>query len=420
MDKKNGMFYGWWIVLVTALILFIGVGSSFYTISVFLLPLQEAFGWSKTQVSVGFIIAAGVSGLLSPVIGVLISKVGTRNVEIYGAVAVGIALLALGSIQQLWHYYALMGLMATGIGAIAWVPSQTIVSHWFNKKRGFAMGLVMMGLGLGGMVMVLVASYLVTHAGWQWAYRVMGIMTLGIVLPAIVIFVKNKPEDMGLEPDGSPATSQTQQKTAELSLTVAQAVKGLPFYLILLIVLCFYIIFGGLAQHGVALLNSMNIAQAATFWGLTIGFSVPGRFLFGYMGDKISLKTLMVVIWVFSSLAMASVYYIPQNSFLVWGFVVFYGSTIGGMASVFPLLLGRTFGLEHFSKFVGLYGLLQILFMGIGTFMMGKLFDASGSYIGSVMILGIFSLLGVFSAAFLTNPNKAAAAVVVKVNVSET
>ncbi|HPQ55262.1 MAG TPA: MFS transporter [Spirochaetota bacterium] len=182
MDQKGTMFYGWWIVAATFVVLFAGLCTGFYTVSVFLEPLQATFSWTKTQVSLGFTIAALLVGLLSPVVGILVAKFGIKKVQMAGALITGAGLLLMGSIQQLWQYYAVYIILAVGLASVGLVPAQTVISYWFEKKRGLAMGIIMTGIGLGGMAMVYVASQIVIAADWRWSYRVLGFIVLGVVL----------------------------------------------------------------------------------------------------------------------------------------------------------------------------------------------------------------------------------------------
>ncbi len=94
--------------------------------------------------------------------------------------------------------------MAVGLASVSLVPSQTVISHWFEKRRGTAMGIIMTGIGLGGMAMVFIASMMNEAYGWRWAYRFLGILVLAVVVPVILLVIRNRPEDMGLVPDGYP------------------------------------------------------------------------------------------------------------------------------------------------------------------------------------------------------------------------
>lgn len=150
MDNKKSLFYGWWIAAATFVILFIGLCSGFYTVSVFLEPIQQEFGWNRTTISLGFTIAALLVGLLSPAVGWAVSRFGVKGVQLFGALVTGFGLIFAGSIQVLWQYFAIYIIIAVGLASVSLVPSQTIISHWFEKRRGTAMGIPVAGrAGLG-------------------------------------------------------------------------------------------------------------------------------------------------------------------------------------------------------------------------------------------------------------------------------
>jgi MFS family permease len=405
MGREGKIFYGWWIVVATFIVLFAGLCSGFYTVSVFLEPLQAAFGWTKTQVSLGFTIAALLVGLLSPVVGIAVAKLGIKKVQLTGALLTGTGLLLLSTIQHLWQYYAVFIYLAVGLASVGLVPSQTTISYWFVKKRGLAMGIIMTGVGVGGMAMVFIASQVVAAMDWRWAYRVLGLIVLGLVVPAILLIIKDRPQDMGLVPDGESAASGAAQSAASgVNFTVGQAFGTLAFFLTCLIMALYSVILGGMTQHAIAMLGSLSVAGAGLFWSLTLGASVIGRVVFGGLADRVSKKLLLLVIWVFHIIGLGTVFYLAANGALVWAFVLFYGIALGSFPTLFPLFLGEKFGIEHFSKLVGIAGLFQILGLAIGSVLLGKIYDASGSYAGGIKLLLIIAAVALAITAFIGTP----------------
>lgn len=407
MGKKQSLFYGWKIAGATFTILFIGLCSGFYTVSVFLEPIQQATNWNRTQISLGFTIAALLVGLLSPGIGIAVARFGVKNVQLFGALVTGSGLILAGFIQELWQYYSIYIIMAIGLASIGLVPSQTIISHWFDKKRGTAMGLIMTGIGLGGMAMVFIASQITEAYGWRWAYRLMGMMVLGIVVPVILTMIKNKPEDLGLLPDGASASDMgLSSSLKESGFTVKEAFGTLSFKLTCLAMTMFSIILGGLTMHAIALFRSYGVEQANVMWSLTLGTSVLGRILFGYLSDKISKKHLIVASWSFHILGFGSVMLIAYMSSYIWGFVLFYGLALGSFVTLLPLFVGERFGVEHFSKLIGIVGLFQVIGLAAGSVILGRIFDATASYENAVRLLLIISIISFFITTFIGQPRR--------------
>lgn len=405
MDGGNKIFYGWWVVAATFVVLFAGLCSGFYTVSVFLEPLQAAFGCTKTQVSLGFTIAALLVGLLSPVAGIAVSKFGIKKVQFTGAMITGISLLLMGSMHYLWQYYTIFIFLALGLVSVGVVPAQTIISYWFDKKRGLAMGIIMTGIGLGGMAMVFVASQAVSVFGWRWAYRILGSIVLCVVVPVVLLVIKDHPQDLGLAQDGTLAiASDKQRDDSRMSFTVKQAFGTITFLLICTIMALYSVILGGMNQHAISLLRSMDISSAGLFWSLTLGASVIGRVVFGGMADRISKKMLVVIIWGFHVIGLGTLFYLSSHSIFVWGFVLFYGIALGSFPTLFPLFLGEKFGIEHFSKLVGIAGLFQVIGLAFGSILLGKIFDMAGSYSGGVKLFIIISIIGMIVTVLIGKP----------------
>lgn len=402
MQNKTAVFYGWRIAAATFAVLFIGLCSGFYTVSVFLEPIQRESGWSRTQISLGFTIAALLVGFLSPLVGMAVARLGVKKVQLFGALVTGTGLILASFIQTLWQYYTIYAIMALGLASLGIVPSQTIISHWFTKRRGAAMGMIMTGIGLGGMVMVFIASAMNDAYGWRWAYRLLGLLVLGIVLPVILIVIRNKPEELGLFPDGIAASASEASGLQTLrSFTVKEAFGTLPFKLTCLIMILFSIILGGLTLHAIALFRSYGVDQANTTWSLTLGASVLGRIMFGFLSDKTSKKHLLVVSWLFHIISFGAIMMIADMSGFVWGFVIFYGLALGSFVTLLPLFIGERFGVEHFSKLIGIIGLFQVIGLAAGSMLLGKIYDATASYTNAVTLLFVLSIAALIVTAFI-------------------
>jgi MFS family permease len=166
-QASNSIYYGWWVVGATFTALFIGLSSGFYTVSVFLEPLQGAFGWSKTQVSSGFMVASFLSGFQSMMTGFVVARWGVKRVQLTGALIIVVALMALSMMTNLAEYYLFMVILFTGTSFVGTIPCQTLISQWFTRKRGVAMGLIMAGNGTGGMAMIFIAHSALERRVWN-------------------------------------------------------------------------------------------------------------------------------------------------------------------------------------------------------------------------------------------------------------
>jgi MFS family permease len=317
----------------------------------------------------------------------------------------GCGLILASFIQVLWQYYTIYVVIAVGLAAVGLVPSQTVVSHWFTRRRGTAMGIVMTGIGLGGMAMVFVASTLNEAYGWRWTYRILGLLVLGIVVPVILAVIRNRPEELGLAPDGVKDSGTGAASGDRMQgLTVKECLGIAPFHLTCLIMALFSVILGGLTMHAIALFRSYGVEEASALWSLTLGVSVAGRIIFGSLSDRVSKKLLLGVSWVLHTLGFASIMMMAGTHGYVWGFVVCYGLALGSFVTLFPLFLGERFGVEHFSKLVGVTGLFQVIGLAVGSVLMGRIYDAAASYDRGVQTMLVISVIALVITALIGVP----------------
>src|SRR3954464_3945998 len=200
------VFYGWWIVLAAFLNLFFSVGIIYYGFPVFYPSLVSSLGFTRAQLTQGFLAGFVISGLLVGLLaGVLIDWLGSRQVIRIGIGCVGVPLILMGSMTRLWHYYVLCIAEVVGYVLTGPIPNQVLISNWFRQKRGRAMGSAYLGLGLGGAVAPLLISFLIQTFGWHHAFQIIGALILVVLFPVSQWITKSSPRDKGLFPDGLPA-----------------------------------------------------------------------------------------------------------------------------------------------------------------------------------------------------------------------
>ena len=388
--SQRESFYGWRITAASFAILFVSVGTVLYAPPVFLVPLQEHFGWSRAQISAGGALGAMVGGGLAPLIGVWIDRYGARILMTVGGVmlAAGFALLSL--ITSLWHLYAINLMVAIGISCVAWLPNQTLISNWFERKRGLAMGISLAGIGFGGMVIAPLAAVLISQAGWRLAYLCMASLVLLVIVPLVLGVVRSRPSDLGLLPDGEPVdppSSDTVKRhtphdqTQLPGLDPREAFRTSAFW-----ILCssnFVSVFAGssIIQHVPASLTDQGFDQttAGGLLGLAIGVSVVGRLGAGLLADRFPKRIVMVLAMLLNALAVLCLFGVGSVGALP-AFVVCFGVALGAGAVLAPLLVGEYFGLRAFGKILGLTMIPATIGVAIGPVLTGWIFDVTGSY----------------------------------------
>ena len=200
----NGkIFHGWLVVAGGTLVVF-GIFGSQFSFGVFLTPMTEEFGWTRATLSLPFGIAFMLSGLLRPVAGYLADRYSPRIVALIGVAIVGVMLLMTPLIKSITPLFIIFAVMSVGITLGSGPTLTKVVSAWFHEKRGLTLGLLNGGASMGAMVLVPATSLFVVIIDWRSAYIFLGAVLLGLIIPLGFILIRNRPQDVGLEPLGAP------------------------------------------------------------------------------------------------------------------------------------------------------------------------------------------------------------------------
>ncbi len=410
--RGRGVYYGWWLVLVTFAILFLGGGYGLYSFNVLIIRLEEQFGWSRTVVSGSASAWAVCFGLSSPLVGYCLERFGARRTMAVSVTVAGVAYLLLSRISEPWMLYAGSFLAGGAVAGFTLVPAQTLMSHWFNRFRGRAIGLVMLGIGCGGLVFPPLTNAIVEATDWSNGY-LLGTGVLWItVLPLVLLFVRSKPSDLGLLPDGAASPEEAADSTgkATVGVPVRVAVTLGAFWMFAVMVV--FHTFSGSATnlhfHPFAHHYGFDPQVAANFLGLTIGFSMVGRVGGGFLADRFNPRYLLVGTGCLyaSALAVLVVSIVElgiRSTAPLYAFAPLYGLGLGSSVVITPVLVGRCFGLLNFGKILGLINMGFALGVILGPVLLGWLFDITASY-----RIGLWLCFAVFAASafipLLINP----------------
>ena len=209
MSRKPGhaspLFYGWWIVVGGFLIQALNGGLLFHAFSAYILPLQAAFGWNRTQATTAFAMARAESGILGPIQGWLIDRYGPRTIMRIGNTLFGLGFILFSRMDSLLTFYASFAVLALGSSLGGFMPIATTVTNWFVRRRSAALGIMLSGMGVGGLMIPGLVWFL-SRYGWRATALMSGILVLVIGLPATQL-MRRRPEDHGLLPDGEQAAT---------------------------------------------------------------------------------------------------------------------------------------------------------------------------------------------------------------------
>jgi|GEM_PF-1101575 len=415
--QKTGMFYGWSIVILLMYTLVHTAGNGFYGFMVYVPRLLEDLKCSAAQLQGAAVLWAVVFGLSSPLIGIWIQKYGARRVFITGTMCAGLVLLFLSMITDYRQLYVLN--LAAGVVAAATIllPAQTVVTLWFDKYRGRAMALVMMGVGIGGaFVPWLITKFLVFFTNWTgsvgsfaeaplalrlltgmggeltaWrgAVRVGVVLNYLIVVPPLALWLRNRPADVGQYVDGLEPTSESAGAAQSLlGVSVKRALSTPTFWLIFGVYLLQLVAMSGI-QNNTQLFaeqqGGYTMKTAPYFMICAVLVTIPMRFIFGWLSDRLDPKYLMASAGLFLMggtlalwLLVLRVGWRGTPPVVVFG--LFQGFGVAANAVVLPILVGRCFGARDFGKIIGYVMMGFAIGVIFGPAVMAAIFDVTKSF----------------------------------------
>jgi MFS family permease len=399
-----GIFYGWFVVLAAFAVTFVGFGCA-YTFSVFVEALQRDFDASRGSVSLVFSLAGFLYFGLGIISGPLADRVGSRGLAVAGMILTGLGLAAASLARSLPEVYAAYGLgVGLGVGC-AYVPAIGAVQRWFVRRRGFASGLAVSGIGVGTLVMPPLASLLIESLGWRGAYLALGTFA-AVVGGGLALLIENDPRGRGLGPDGDPPPSGTRPTRPEGN-SVRDALRSGRF--ISLYAACLICSFGVFVPfvHLVPYAQDHGVtpASAVLLLGVIGVGSTAGRFFLGGLADRMGRQFSLLLMFAGMALAL-TVWVIATSIWSLAAFAFVYGVFYGGWVAVLPAVVMDYFGGRNVSGIIGILYTSVAFGTLIGPSAAGFVFDLGHSY--TVPILASASA-NIIAAIIIASTTKMAA-----------
>jgi MFS family permease len=383
-SPRPRIFYGWVIVFTSGIGLLLGYAPVFvYSFSIFINSLAQDFHSSRTSISFAFTLANLMQSVCAPLFGRLVDRFGAHKVVVPSTVIFGLVLISFKySSTSLWHLYAffiVIGVIGTGTAP---VPYGIVVSRWFDKRRGLALGLMMFGLSTGAILLPPIAQRLIILYGWRAAYAIVGCAILLVSVPVVAIFLKDSPEKMGLQPDGVPdLNAGSTNRINEAGVSWSEARRKPSFWLL---ASAFFLVGASVHAcviHLVPMLTDHGISvERAAFASSLLGVALLiGRVFSGYFLDRFFGP--YVAVCLFSGVAVGiSLLWTGAGGSLPLLAVFLVGLGMGAEADIIAYLTSRYFGLHSFGEIYGYLFATFTLAGALGPVLMGLGFDRLGSY----------------------------------------
>jgi MFS family permease len=379
--------------------LWINAGVGFYSLPVFFVELTRSFGWGRGVTATGISIAMVLSGIASPLVGLLVSRYGSKRVILAGALMMSAAFVLFSRMQTLWQYYCICILLAVGWAFSGTIPTSYSISDWFEKKRGRAMGMMMVGVGFGGLTFAPLTRRLIDWFDWQTAFLAYGIFISLILIPVVGRIFKQRPAELGVLPDGevSGDTSPGQTRvgsTASVTWTFRDAIQTRTFWVISVVFIL--VTFGQTAIliHQVAFFQDIGISPEEATGALAFCalLGTVGKLFFGAMADRYPARFAMVLCFGLQAIGTVLLLSTPALGSPFW-FVIVWGFAMGGVIALEPLIVAECFGLKAYGVTLGAVYVFITLGASIGPPFAGFVFDINQSYLLALVSFTVTYLL---------------------------
>ena len=400
-------FLGWRMVAVAFFVDFVAVGFFFYSYGVFFKAIEREFGGSRLGVSLGLTVTATVGAIAAPFIGHALDRFPLKRVIATGAVSMALGFLALSQVQTpLQFYLALGAFIGVGAGAMGQLATAKLVTNWFLRRRGIALGIAATGISASGVVMPFVSATLIDAYGWREGFLFYGLFTALVVVPLVLWLVISSPEEVGLRPDGrlpDPPRGRS-PLPATLPPPPGPILKDRNFWVLVMVIGLLFCCQSATLTHMVPRITDTGVSLqlASLVMSLTAGLGIAGKLSFGWLVDRWTARR---AIWFTVTCQVLGQFAMLQESMAVFAAgAALFGYGMGGVVPMQGALVAKVFGRTRFGKALGLLRPAMFPLQIIGVPLAGAVFDATGSYRPAFLIFIVLYVLAALAALAFRDP----------------
>jgi len=367
------------------------VGFALYGLPFFYDFYMKEFGWSRTLVTsgnaLGKLLVAPLFGFIA---GWLIDRYGPRRMLMAGALMTGSAMIALSLMKSLGLFYIAYIFIALGYVFGGPLPCQVLISRWFTKNRGKAMGIAYLGIGTGGALVPLIAATLESHVGWRLALLTLGFLVILIAVP-LSFFLRD------------PHVRSENKESEISSVKISDILRNRNFYLLAFGSMCSIGAVGGINQHLKLYLRDLSYSQieAAKIMSLVLFMSLAGRLLMGFLADLMKRKHVMIMIYLIVAFSIPLLL-MPDFPGKIYLFAVIFGIGLGGDYMIIPLMAGDLFGVKILGRVMGIVLVADGLAESLTPMLVGALYnETEKSYLIGFAVVICMAVAGAVIVSFL-------------------
>ncbi|MCJ7593919.1 MAG: MFS transporter [Desulfobacterales bacterium] len=406
-------FYGWWIVGACFFCNLISIGTSNYAFSLFVKPLEREFGWNRAGIMGGYTLMCLAMAVSSPLIGRAVDRYGPKKVVCLGGIITSIGFAFLSLLDDLPGFYLLYTLIGLGVSAMGQVPLTTVVSNWFKRERGLAIGIMASGIGIGGMVMApLIGGLIIPRFGWRVAFLFMALIVACTIIPVTLLVIRARSEEERIghvkreSPESGKGLGDLPVDTWGIPLKTALLTSG--FWLIITSFILSQVAAMGVVQSQVPYLTDKGfpVATAAAVLGGMGLLSAFSKVFFGWLCDRINPKFACAIGICLQVMGTSILMLITEASspIALWIYVVVFGLGVGSWLPVMSMLVSTHFGLISYGAIFGMMSLAQNLGVAVGPLIAGYVYDSTHAYTAAFFLFVSLHVMAMIAVLAVRKP----------------
>jgi len=382
---RRRIAYPWVLLACAVASVAVGGGVGFWSYGLYVQPLEDDFGWTRAGVTLGWSISLAAGGLAGPFVGRGIDRHGARRVLIVGAVLTVLSYFALAGVQNAWQWYAVSAVHGVVRQIMIFMPFMTLITRWFDERRGLATSILGMGFSLGGFTVLPAMAYIVESFGWRGGFITSGVAITLVYLPVGLFVLRDPPRPAA----GGSATA------GDDGMPLRAALRTPLFWTITLGLSAFFFGFFGWLVHQVPFYESTGISasSAAQIVAVSAALTMVARLGAGLMADRFGRFEPIAAAMAVAGAIGLLVLFVDTSAPAIALFLLFW--TIGGSGGpmVEALLITRAFGVAHFASILGTVIVIETVTQILSPTVAGAIYDATGSYDAALLLFTATSLI---------------------------
>lgn len=399
---KGKIFYGWYIVVAVFIILACSMGIFFNTASLFLKPVSEDLGVTRSAVSATLTIRSVIQMAVSLLASKIFSRYNIRRVMKLSTIVLILSFFSYSLVNSIILYYVLTALASIAFSLMSILPLTLILNNWFNEKLGTVTGIAFMGSGVGGMVFNFLAGKWILAYGWRTTYKLLALIMLIAVVPCIFFVIRIHPRDVGLKPLGEPSIKPSDALERDDGVMLKEAIKTTNFQVLIICSILFSMCINTLVMTTAPHLTDIGYSTtySANVVAICMGAIALGKIALGYVYDKLGVRLATIIACVSTGLGLFALTNFDGNTMLI---LLVVGSGIGCAYGTIgpPVITKSLYGKRDYSSIYGIVFAANAIGSGLGPFFNGYIYDISKTYSSAFKVALTLVLINIIAYIFL-------------------